>query len=124
MPARKVINGAVQENVIQAKGQEVKQAGKVERLKLKKKIGGFNMKLNETTKMMESEDFKERFKAEYYQLKIRIQGLNETLKKYKEGTLTFKPKCSYDILNGQLKIMNMYASYLEERAKIENIELN
>ena len=82
------------------------------------------MKLNETVEMMNSQDFKERFKAEYLQLKIRMEGLSNMLKKYKEGTLPFKPKCSYDLLNGQFKAMDMYASYLEERAEIEGIELN
>lgn len=81
------------------------------------------MKLNETIQMMCSTDYKERFKAEYLQLKIRITGLSNMLKKYKEGTLTFKPSCSYDLLNSQLKSMEMYASYLEERAEIEKIEL-
>ena len=81
------------------------------------------MKLKETAQMMDSTDYKERFKAEYVQLKIRMTGLSNMLKKYKEGTLTFKPSCSYDLLNGQLKAMHMYASFLEERAVIENIEL-
>jgi len=82
------------------------------------------MELKETIKMMQSEDFKERFRAEYLQLKIRINGLCSMLRKYKEGTLLFKPNCSYDLLNGQFKAMDMYASYLEERAEIENIELD
>lgn len=82
------------------------------------------MKLNETVEMMNSEDYKERFKAEYLQLKIRIDGLATMLWKYKENMLTFTPKCSYDLLNGQLKAMEMYQSYLEERAEIEEIELN
>ena len=82
------------------------------------------MKLNDTLALMISEDYKERFRGEYLQLKIRMEGLSNMLKKYKEGTLTFKPSCSYDLLNGQLKAMGMYASYLEERAKIENIDLN
>lgn len=81
------------------------------------------MKLKETAPMMESTDYKERFRAEHLQLKIRINGLRDMLKKYKEGTLPFKPSCSYDLLNGQLKSMEMYAKYLEERAEIENIEL-
>lgn len=81
------------------------------------------MELKDTVQMMESVDYKERFKAEYLQLKIRINGLRNMLKKYKAGTLTFKPSCSYDLLNGQLKPMEMYASCLEERAEIENIEL-
>ncbi|MGN9161218.1 crAss001_48 related protein [Clostridium sulfidigenes] len=81
------------------------------------------MELKETIEMMQSDDYKERFKAEYLQLKIRMNGLGNMLKKYKEGTLTFKPSCSYDLLNGQFKAMDTYASYLEERAEIENIEL-
>ena len=81
-------------------------------------------KLSETVEMMNSADYKERFKAEYLQLKIRMKGLSNMLNKYKEGTLKFKPSCSYDLLNGQLKAMDMYASYLEERAEIEGIILN
>lgn len=82
------------------------------------------MKLNETVEMMNSEDYKERFKAEYFQLMIRMVGLSNMLKKYKEGTLNFIPKCSYDLLNGQYKAMDMYAKYLEERAVIEGIDLS
>lgn len=81
------------------------------------------MELNETIKMMNSEDYKERFKAEYLQLKIRINELSIMLVKYKNGELNFIPSCSYDLLNGQLKAMKMYASYLEERSKIENINI-
>ena len=73
--------------------------------------------------MMESVDYKERFKAEYLQLKIRINGLRNMLKKYKAGTLPFTPSCSYDLLNGQLKAMELYATYLEERAEIAGIDL-
>lgn len=82
------------------------------------------MKLNETVEMMNSEDYKERFKAEYLQLKIRMVGLSNMLKKYKAGELNFTPSCSYDLLNGQFKAMDMYASYLEERAEAEDIDLN
>lgn len=82
------------------------------------------MKLSETSEMMNSADYKERFKAEYLQLKIRMAGLEAMLKKYKTGTLTFKPSCSYDLLNGQFKAMDLYASFLEERAVIEDIKLD
>jgi len=81
------------------------------------------MKLNETVELMNSADYKERFKAEYLQLKIRMEGLSAMLKKYKDGTLNFTPSCSYDLLNAQFKTMDLYASYLEERAEIENIDL-
>lgn len=83
--------------------------------------GERKMKLNETVEMMNSEDYKERFRGGYAQLKIRINGLKGMLEKYKNGTLPFEPSCSYDLLDGQRKSMELYASYLEDRAKIENI---
>lgn len=82
------------------------------------------MNLKDTAEMMNSTDYKERFRAEYFQLKIRINGLSAMLKKYKDGTLPFTPSCSYDLLNAQFKSMDLYASFLEERALIEGIELN
>ena len=81
------------------------------------------MKLADTVNMMICEDYKERFKAEYHQLKIRINGLESMLEKYEDGTLSFTPTSSYDLLNGQLKSMKLYMSYLEERAIIEMIQL-
>lgn len=81
------------------------------------------MKLTETVEMMNSADYKERFRAEYWQLKIRMDGLATMLDKYKAGTLNFTPSCSYDLLNGQLRVMTQYAMTLEERARIENINL-
>lgn len=81
------------------------------------------MKLKDTVEMMNSTDYKERFKAEYLQLKIRMDGLAAMLIKMENNMLDFTPHCSYDLLNGQLKAMNLYASYLEERADIEGINL-
>lgn len=82
------------------------------------------MKLNETVEMMNSEDYKERFRAEYLQLKIRMDGLAGMLIKMENDMLDFTQKCSYDLLNGQLKAMNLYAEYLIERAEIEEINLS
>ena len=81
------------------------------------------MELKDTAKMMLYSDYKERFRAEYHQLAIRISGLETMLKKYKEGTLQFQPTCSYDLLNAQLRAMKLYASCLCDRAEIEKIEL-
>lgn len=81
------------------------------------------MNLTETAEMMNSSDYKERFRAEYLQLKIRMDGLSAMLDKYKAGTLNFTPSCSYDLLNSQLRVMTQYAMTLEERARIENIYL-
>lgn len=79
--------------------------------------------LYDTAVLMKSNDFKERFQAEYIQLKIRYAGLKAMLEKYKAGALPFKPKCSYELLFTQLVYMENYMNVLEERAKVENIEL-
>ena len=82
------------------------------------------MKLEDTVEMMKSDDFKERFKAEYYQVKIRADKLALMLEKYKSGTLPFEPKCSYELLFAQLVHMCCYMQSLEKRAEIEEIDLN
>lgn len=81
------------------------------------------MELERLIELMKSEDYKDRFRAEYYQLEDRIGKLANMLEKYKAGTLNFTPSCSYDLLNGQLKSMLLYLEYLTERAEIEGIEL-
>ena len=81
------------------------------------------MKLIDTVEMMNSENYKERFRAEYFQLKIRAEGLEKMLEKYKQGTLPFKPSCDYEILYTQYIFMKHYQYTLEDRAKIENIIL-
>ena len=81
------------------------------------------MELRDTIEMMNSSDYKERFKAEYYQLEKRVINLTIMLNNYWEGSLQFKPNCSYDLLHEQLVYMKNYKRILEERAKIENIEL-
>ena len=81
------------------------------------------MELKDTVELMNSADFKERFKAEYYQLKIRTEGLRTMLDKYKNGTLNFTLNGSYELLFTQLVYMELYLDKLEERAKIEKIEL-
>lgn len=81
------------------------------------------MELNETVKMMESTDYKERFKAEYYQTKIRYDKLHQMLIKYEAGTLDFTPTCDIEILERQARYMRNYLKCLEIRAEIEKIKL-
>lgn len=81
------------------------------------------IELKDTCEGMTSPDYKERFKAEYLQLTIRMKGLANMLEKYKAGTLPFKPSCSYELLSKQLNSMNLYKLCLEERAIIEDIDL-
>lgn len=81
------------------------------------------MELKETVDFMNSKDYKERFKAEYLQTKIRYEKLNNMLIKYEAGTLEFEPTCPKEILEDQLYYMNEYLRTLRIRAEIENINL-
>lgn len=81
------------------------------------------MNLKDTIELMQSEDYKERFKAEYWQLRIRRHKLAIMLRKYHEGTLEFIPDTPIEILEAQLASMNNYIMLLRYRANIEKIEL-
>ena len=81
------------------------------------------MRLNETSDMMNSDDYKKRFQAEYYQLKIRLDGLNSMLDRWDKGELNFNPICPKGLLESQFKIMEKYVEILEARAKLEKVEL-
>ena len=82
------------------------------------------MELSETVALMNSADYKDRFKAEYYQLTNRRNGLKRMLVSYADGTLKFTPSCSYDLLHTQLVYMDGYIDILKQRADRENIELD
>jgi hypothetical protein len=86
-------------------------------------LGDIAMELQDTADLMKSRNFKDRFKAEYYQLKIRTDKLGATLDAYDKGTLTFTPKCGIELLTAQHQFMTAYLHTLEERAVIEGIEL-
>ena len=79
--------------------------------------------LKDTMDLMNSEDYKERFRAEYYQTKIRYDRLHKMTVKYEAGTLNFTPSCSIELLKKQKGFMGQYLNCLEIRAEIEGIEL-
>lgn len=81
------------------------------------------MVLKDTVEMMNSDDYKERFKAEYYQLVIRYNKLKSMLAKWDKGTLNFDPICPRSIYNMQIKAMTDYIAVLEARAVMEGINL-
>lgn len=82
------------------------------------------MELIDTIELMTSDDYKARFKAEYYQAKIRYEKLDNMTVKYEAGTLDFEPKCSIELLSRQKALMRNYMRTLKIRAEIEGIELN
>lgn len=81
------------------------------------------MELKDTIELMNSNDYKDRFKAEYYQTKIRYEKLHKMLIRYEAGTLGFEPTCPISTLEDQEYYMKDYLKMLEVRAEIEKIEL-
>ena len=81
------------------------------------------MELKDTVEMMNSEDFKERFKAEYYQLLFRLNALKAMLIKWENNMLNFEPKCSKETLENQVIFMQGYMDILRLRGEIEEIDL-
>ena len=81
------------------------------------------MELKDTIEMMNSADYKERFRAEYHQTKIRYEKLHKMTVKYEAGTLNFTPTCSLELLKKQKSFIGQYLNCLEVRAEIEGIEL-
>lgn len=79
--------------------------------------------LRETVEMMNSEDYKERFKAEYYQVVIRYQKLKSMLDKWDNNELNFTPTCPRSTYNMQITAMTDYIAVLEARAVMEGVEL-
>lgn len=79
--------------------------------------------LKDTVSLMNSDDYKVRFIAEYMQLRIRYNGLRKMLIKLEAGTLEFTPTCDSTILENQAYYMENYLRALEVRAEVEKIKL-
>ena len=83
-----------------------------------------NKVLEQSAKLMLSEDYKERFIAEYMQIKNRYEGLSNMIIKWENNQLPFVPTCPKETYNFQLRAMKDYMDILVVRAKIENINLD
>lgn len=90
------------------------------------------MELKDTIKEMNSGDYKERFKAEYHQTKIRYEKLKKLNTKIQAAYATHMTKkevempkhdCPDSVLDDLLRAMGQYLHILELRAEIEGIEL-
>ena len=94
-----------------------------------------NVTLQSTVEGMNSPDYKERFRAEYRQTKIRYEKLKAFNTKIEAARLVRcwkldaatveEPKhdCPEDLLREQQRIMGEYLRILEVRAVIEGIDL-
>ena len=83
-----------------------------------------NKELAKTCYGMVSPDYKERFKAEYVQLKNRLEGLKRMIEAWDDGKLTFTFSCPRYLLEEQCTDMELYLKVLLRRAAIEKIELD
>lgn len=81
------------------------------------------MELKDTIQGMTSEDYKERFIAEYIQTAIRARKLDELLFAAHENKLDYKLNCPATLLASQLAAMREYLHFLEMRSKYEEIDL-
>lgn len=79
--------------------------------------------LNDSALLMVSTDYKDRFKAEYIQLKTRIDNLKTMMHNWDMEQLSFIPSCPRSTYTLQLDFMTKYLAILEARAKIEDIKL-
>lgn len=79
--------------------------------------------LKDTIDLMVSDDYMDRFVAEYAQTKIRYERLHSLLNKIDAGTAEFEPTCPVIKLRNQQAAMGNYLNQLEIRAEIENIIL-
>ena len=82
------------------------------------------MELKDTVQQMLSEDYKDRFKAEYYQVKIRYDKLVDMLDRWDKGQLLFSPTCPRELLWRQVTVMEDYMDILIERSIAEGIDLS
>lgn len=79
--------------------------------------------LNDSALLMVSTDYKDRFLAEYIQLKTRIDNLKTMMHNWDMEQLSFIPSCPRSTYTLQLDFMTKYLAILEARAKIEDIKL-
>lgn len=79
--------------------------------------------LKDTVVRMNSDNYKERFQAEFTQLRIRREKLEAMIVKYRADKLDFVLACPLELLEQQLQAMSDYLYALKIRAEIEDIEL-
>lgn len=84
--------------------------------------------LEDSIPYMKSTNYKERFRAEYWQTKIRYERLKDFCTEieasfYSDRVPEPKHDCPYETLRSQQSAMGEYLHILELRAKMENIIL-
>ena len=81
------------------------------------------MEMIQTVDLMLSSSHTEQFIAEYWQLRIRRYKLTKVIDKLVNGVVDFEPKTPLNVLELQLEAMTEYQEVLEQRAKLEGINI-
>lgn len=89
------------------------------------------MKIEQTVKMMFDKDYRERMKAEYWQVKCRYEKLKKMNTHLEAERLCGKfplgeikvDGTPWDVLRDQQRIMGEYLHVLELRAELEGVDL-
>lgn len=83
--------------------------------------------LDQTIGYMLSADYKDRFKAEFWQLSLRASKLEHYIKRIKDARAAGEPEpphdCSVELLEEQLDCMYDYCRILLKRGLVEHINL-
>jgi len=80
--------------------------------------------LIDTALLMTSNDYKDRFLAEYYQLETRLTKLEAMVAAWDRGELSFVPTCPRATYDFQIRAMKDYLGILQIRAKMEGVEIS
>lgn len=81
------------------------------------------MTLEETIPLMQSDDWKDRFKAEYWQLKIRLESLITLIQEVEAKRKPLPSKTPLSVYAAQATFMDSYMLWLNKRASKEGIDL-
>lgn len=81
------------------------------------------MELKDTIHAMQSEDWKERLKAEYYQTRIRYDALDAAIIKHEAGELPELAE-SIDVIKAQGSAMAEYLYCLKIRLALAGVEIS
>lgn len=72
------------------------------------------MILKDTIDMMNSSEYQQRFKAEYYQLVIRYYRLKEMLEECDNNKIEFTPTCLVALIICNLKLWLIILQFLKQ----------
>ena len=81
------------------------------------------MELKDTVELMTSADWKDRFVAEYLQVRIRYNKLHDLIVKREVGKCDFNTPISLESWKAQAQHMGLYLYELEKQAVLHGIEL-